>query len=74
MAESQRTMSRMTQDQTVNLGRDQVTQILECHGKDFGMHTESNRRPLKGTADSCRHFIDIFTGCKLRWPCIQPNG
>lgn len=74
MAESQRAMSRMTQDVAVNIGKGQVMQSLECYGRNLGVYSESNRELVKGITSPCQSFIAMFTGCKGGWPCIQPSG
>ena len=74
MAESQRAMSRMTQDVAVNIGRGQVMQSLKCHGRNLGVYSESNRKLVKGITRPCQSFSGMVTGCKGGWPCIQPSG
>lgn len=68
MAESQRAMSRMTQDVAVNIGKGQVMQNLECYGRNLGVYSESNRELVKGITCPCQSFIAMFTGCKGGWP------
>ena len=62
MTESQQVKSRMMYEKAVNVSSNQVTQILECHGKDLGIYTESKRELFKSFMDTSRSFIGTFTG------------
>lgn len=50
----------MTQDKAVNIGQGQVVQLLEGHGKELGIYTESRRGLFKGTTGTFRFHWYVY--------------